>query len=268
MRLVDAEIYPNEVAAPARRWGSRPPADPLRLPRRGTRATAHDIELGGGDEPRLAGVLRIDGESPGAWQAALSTGPLFGGSPEAECAVDVEGRFELVAPATGSYQLVLMGTFGERGLQALVAPVEITEGTTPWSLDLATASLTVENVPMPAGSDPERVHLWQGPDELLCLTGLRARRRRELRRAARAPRPRPPGRHLGAGSVDPRPARVDRAAHLRGPSRRDEPRDVAVGRSSVSSRFGALPTVAAGVSRAGLARLSAFGLRSLRPRGL
>ena len=65
-----------------------------------------------------------------------------------------------------------MGTFGERGLQALVAPVEITEGTTPWSLDLATASLTVENVPMPAGSDPERVHLWQGPDELLCLTGL------------------------------------------------------------------------------------------------
>jgi RNA polymerase sigma factor (sigma-70 family) len=171
VRLVDEEIYATGSHISTSRGSARPP---IRFDCRVEegRTTAYDIDLGGGDERRLAGVLRIDGQSPGPWQAALSTGPLFGGSPEAECAVDVEGRFELVAPATGSYQLVLMGTFGERGLQALVAPVEITEGTTPWSLDLATASLTVENVPMPAGSDPERVHLWQGPDELLCLTGL------------------------------------------------------------------------------------------------
>ena len=104
VRLVDAEIYPNEWQhqhvdgiQPARRSAST--AASRRAARRRTTSSSAEAT-----SARLAGVLRIDGETPGAWQAALSTGPLFGGSPEAECAVDVEGRFELVAPATGSYR--------------------------------------------------------------------------------------------------------------------------------------------------------------------
>jgi RNA polymerase sigma factor (sigma-70 family) len=171
VRLLDAEIHPERSHTSSTTARSRPELVFDCEVQEG-RTTRFDLDLAGRDAVRLVGELRLDGRDPGAWRVALTNGFLFGGAELAETGLDGDGRFELVAPAAGSYRLVLMGAWEERALQALVAPVTLRAGSNPWGFDLPTGRLTVENLPPNAGGDPECLHLWEGPGGVLCLTAL------------------------------------------------------------------------------------------------
>ena len=83
-----------------------------------------------------------------------------------------QGEFELAVAKPGRYRLLLESTYGERGMQMLVATLDLGLGENPWQLDLATSTLEVLNLPASEDSDPSVVHLWSRGEELLCLTAL------------------------------------------------------------------------------------------------
>lgn len=171
VRLVDEEIHPSRSHSSSTTARMRPEIDWDCDVEEG-RTTRFDIDLGERGAVRLTGLLRIDGRDPGAWKASLHKDGIFFGASHADAEIALTGEFELSTTRPGPYLLVLQGTYGERGMQFLVARVELAKGENPWQLDLATGALEVANVPPPEDDDPSIAHLWSRGDELLCLTAL------------------------------------------------------------------------------------------------
>lgn len=171
VRLVDEEIHPSFSSSTSTTARMRPEIQWDCRVEQGL-TTRFDIDLGERGDVRLSGLLRIDGRDPGAWKALLTSDSIFGAAPLDDADVALSGEFELAVTRPGSYLLLLQGTYGERGMQFLVARVELGKGENPWQLDLATGELEVLNVPPTQGSDPSMAHLWSRGEELLCLTAL------------------------------------------------------------------------------------------------
>jgi RNA polymerase sigma-70 factor (ECF subfamily) len=98
------------------------------------RTTHFDLDLGHESACTLEGVLALDGESTHGWRASLNAwapeGPIETEDVDGTT-VDGTGAFTLVAPAPGSYYLLLERDDPSRRM-IFFDTVELVEGVTPW----------------------------------------------------------------------------------------------------------------------------------------
>ncbi len=167
--------------------------------------TRFDLDLGGGASALVSieGQVLVDGRPAGAWSVALlrgslsstssttstSTGRAAGsgsaepqmdptvgrsanGDPEPSARLDLEGRFVLHSGSGGPARLVLTAVGGELDGMRLVAPIELTEGSNPWHLDMPTAKVSVSNVTISERPEDLVCIVWIGKDGTFAVRPL------------------------------------------------------------------------------------------------
>jgi hypothetical protein len=127
------------------------------------------LEDAGQGKCRLGGRLTIDGAPAEGWLASLqrertATGPPL---PFAEA-----GVFRLSAEEPGEYRLFLTTDSADpSAMLVILDPLELTEGDSFWSLDLALGALEGTAPPAGDGSEVPLFHLWERGD-LWCLAPI------------------------------------------------------------------------------------------------
>ena len=130
--------------------------------------TLHDLDLRDRVPCRLRGQLTIDDSAPVAWQSSLVRLDDQGGWNGD--ALDSLGRFDLDSSAPGAHSLGLTGPRSGPVRYWIHQNLELFGGANDWALDLATGSLTIENMPELEpidefrGEPPHYCLVWHGPE--------------------------------------------------------------------------------------------------------
>ena len=111
----------------------------------------------------LDGRFFLDGRPEAGWSVSLSPLERPSGRPSEhpQSSTDPAGRFRLETHVEGPHRLTLASE-----AFVLQATVTLTDGETPWLLDLETAQVRVEGLPTAAaqGRAPGPHLVWSGPD--------------------------------------------------------------------------------------------------------
>ncbi|MEM7305502.1 MAG: sigma-70 family RNA polymerase sigma factor [Planctomycetota bacterium] len=99
--------------------------------------TYFDLDLREKDAATLRGTLAVEGDSPAGWSASLRYTEWFNDQVLSSTLTDDAGAFELTAPSSGTYALVLRSPHGLE----VETTVELGEGETAWAHALALASV-------------------------------------------------------------------------------------------------------------------------------
>jgi hypothetical protein len=135
------------------------------------KTTVYNLNLVQGTVPLITGRLTLDGKPPKAWTASLQeVNDMHISINEDKVSLDVEGRFVLQGKRRGTHQILLSGTVGEGAELRIRNQLHLDAGETPWSLDITTGRLILENLPEP---DPAALFLcykWEGSRDLMAIT--------------------------------------------------------------------------------------------------
>jgi RNA polymerase sigma factor (sigma-70 family) len=188
VRITDREIDPRSSESMSDGFQSPHVIEPDCLVSEG-RTTRHDLGTGALGCV-LRGSLLLDGQPPGAWTARLipRDRTLWSDSEYPAVPLDFEGRFLLRAPepasasapgpGPGAWRLLLTAPGDAGTLTRLSTPLDLLPGEQPFTLNLSTGHLEIENLdpPSPPESDAAgtlQFLVWQR-DDLLALIPLPA----------------------------------------------------------------------------------------------
>jgi hypothetical protein len=171
VRAVEGEILPEGGSTSSSSWGPTRDEVPWVCAVRAGETTVHDLDLREGRLPVLVGRLTLDGAAPpvgDGWTAQLVPADVmvYATGDAAEARLDADGAFRVQLAEPGRYRLLMAAsTAGPEGLR-LMQVLELPAGSTPWSADLATASLTLSGCAPAQGPMPTALVLWEQGDLL------------------------------------------------------------------------------------------------------
>jgi RNA polymerase sigma-70 factor (ECF subfamily) len=137
-----------------------------------SQTTVYDLDLRKRSQCRIVGTLQLNGQAAKSWTIGLHSKDNWGRDALAKVGVDLTGRFEIGTSKPGEYWLAGTDAEQDNESQLLLAPIVLGMGVTQRDIELRTGSLVVE---CPAGGVPagaQLVHVWEGPNGLMCLTAV------------------------------------------------------------------------------------------------
>ena len=129
--------------------------------------TRFDIDLTGGADCTVRGILMVNGAPPAGWRAVLTRPDRYRLARKVEMPLSLEGTFSLKGEEAGIHTLVLMGRHDDGPEISIVDQIDLTPGETAWNLDLPLGRIEVKGARLPAGERGRFAFVRKGPGELL-----------------------------------------------------------------------------------------------------